>query len=126
MPTDATIIIPTHDRPALVLDAVESALAQTAGDVEVLVVDDASATPVVLPAHPRLRLVRLPANRGGAAARNVGLREASGRWVTYLDDDDVLLPDHLRVALEALAGSDLPAPVATLSGVEVVDEHGRV
>ncbi|WP_299958618.1 glycosyltransferase family 2 protein [uncultured Modestobacter sp.] len=122
----ATVVISTFNRPGLLADAVASALAQTGVDHEVLVVDDASTTPVRLEPHPRLRVVRLETNGGVSAARNVGLAEARGRWITYLDDDDLLLPDHLEVALAALATTDLPAPVASLSGVEIVDREGRV
>ena len=122
----ATVVISTFDRPELLAEAVHSALAQTGVDHEVLVVDDASTTPVRLEPHPRLRVHRMETNRGVSAARNVGLAEARGRWITYLDDDDLLLPDHLEVALTALADTDLPAPVASLSGVEVVDRTGRV
>lgn len=87
-----SIIIPTHNRPHLLIAAVQSALNQTYADLEVVVVDDASTEPVQLPENPRLRVIRLEKSVGGAGARNVGTREARGRWVTYLDDDDYLLP----------------------------------
>ena len=120
MPPAATIVVPTYARPDLVREAVDSALAQTVGDHEVVVVDDASPEAVSLPQHPRLRIVRLARNGGGAAARNAGLREARGRYVTYLDDDDRLRPTHLEVAFEALSATDMPAPVASLSGTAVM------
>jgi glycosyltransferase involved in cell wall biosynthesis len=120
----ATVVIPTYDRPRLVAEAVDSALAQTIGDHEIVVVDDASPEPVHLPAHPRLRVVRLASNGGGAAARNVGLAESRGTWITYLDDDDLLEPDHLAVALAAQERCELPAPVATLSATVLVGPDG--
>ncbi len=122
-----SIVVPTRDRPQLLAGAVRSALAQTHADVEVIVVDDASAQPVALPDDPRLKVVRHPEARGGAAARNTGTAAARSPYVTYLDDDDTLLPEHAAVALEALTGADaLPAPVAVLTGVAVVDAAGRV
>jgi glycosyltransferase involved in cell wall biosynthesis len=85
--------VPTRDRPALLRRAVDSALAQAGASVEVVVVDDGSAEPVQLPGDPRLRVVRHAASRGGSAA-GTGTTEGTGRFVTYLDDDDTLLP-HL-------------------------------
>ncbi|MGC1393766.1 MAG: glycosyltransferase family 2 protein, partial [Coleofasciculaceae cyanobacterium] len=94
-----SIIIPTHNRPQLLVHAVNSALEQTINDLEVIVVDDASTEPVNLPDHPRLRVIRLTKSHGGAGARNVGTKEANGRWIMYLDDDDRLLPQMAALSL---------------------------
>jgi glycosyltransferase involved in cell wall biosynthesis len=123
----ATIVIPTHDRPRLVQRAVASALAQTVADVEVIVVDDASSEPVTIATDdPRLRLFRNRRPLGVSAARNVGLEHARGAWTTFLDDDDELLPDMVEASLEAADRSELPAPVAVLSGVEDLSTAGAV
>ena len=121
-----SIIIPTYNRPHLLPRAVNSALAQTVEDIEVIVVDDASPEPVQLPEHPKLSIIRLPQNSGGAAARNAGAKAARGRWIAYLDDDDELLPYMVEVSLEALANTNLPKPVAALSGIEVINSKGKV
>jgi hypothetical protein len=121
-----SIIITTHDRPHLLRRAVKSALEQTVEDLEVIVVDDGSAEPVDLREQPRLRLVRLPVSRGAAAARNAAARAARGQWIAHLDDDDELLPHFANVSLNALAHTTLPKPVAVISGLEVVNEHGQV
>lgn len=131
-----TIVIPTYQRPELLAKAVQSALAQKlegfpAAAIEVLVVDDCSPKPVVLPVQPRLRLLRLSCNQGGAAARNEGARAAKGRYVTYLDDDDRLLPNMAQDAIAALQTAaevhpSLPEPIAILGGIEVVDADGQV
>ena len=121
-----SIVIPSRNRPELLRRAAASALGQSFEDLEVVVVDDASETPVALPEDRRLRIVRLPRQSGGAAARNAGLRAARGRWIAFLDDDDTLLPEMVEVSLDALAGADLPRPVAAISGIEVVDAEGRV
>jgi glycosyltransferase involved in cell wall biosynthesis len=121
-----SIIIPTHNRPHLLPLAVKSALEQTLDDLEVIVVDDASDRPPELPSTPRLRLIRLSESRGGAGARNVGTEAARGRWVTYLDDDDRLLPHMAVISLEALSQATLPAPVAVISGIEEVNSEGQV
>lgn len=121
-----TIIIPTYNRPKLVLDAVQSALEQTFQDIEILVVDDASTEPIQVPDHPKIRLIRLSSGRGGAGARNVGTEAARGRWITYLDDDDRLLPHMAQVSLEAIEKTILPPPVSVISGIEVVNSQGQV
>lgn len=103
-----SVIVPTYDRGALLGEAVASVLAQTVTDFELLVVDDASPAPPRLPEDPRVRLVRRPVNGGPAAARNTGLEVARGRYVAFLDDDDLWLPGRLALALQGLAR----APVA--------------
>lgn len=125
MPPELTVVIPTHDRPALLQAAVASALAQDV-EVAVVVVDDGSPEPVSLPPDPRLRVLRHDHSQGGSAARNFGAREARTPWVMWLDDDDELLPHAVRISLDALRHADLPPPVAVLSGIEVVDPSGRV
>ena len=122
----ATVVIPTHDRSAFATRAIASALAQTAQPVEVIVVDDGSSDPFRLEnADARVRVIRRDGSGGPCVARNAGLAEARGRWIVFLDDDDEMLPDMLEVSLQAAASSELPAPVAVLSCIRVVDERGE-
>ncbi|AFY56182.1 glycosyl transferase [Rivularia sp. PCC 7116] len=121
-----SIIIPTYNRPHFLPRAVSSALQQTMEDIEVIVVDDGSDEPVNLPEHSRLRVIALGKNSGNAVARNVGLKAATGQYVTYLDDDDQLLPNMAQVSLDALKNSELPPPVAALSGLEVIKSNGEI
>jgi hypothetical protein len=123
---DYTVIIPTKDRPVLLERAVRSALAQTIPPQEVLVVDDGSVPPVSCLGDARVRILRLDLNRGVGAARNAGLAAAATHWVTFLDDDDELLPHMAATSLRLIeAGKDMPAPIAALSAMEVVDLAGR-
>jgi glycosyltransferase involved in cell wall biosynthesis len=122
---EVSIVIPTRDRPGLVARAVASALTQTISDVEVLVVDDGSAEPVQFH-DDRVRVIRRERPGGPCAARNLAVAAACGRWITFLDDDDQLAPHMLEVSLGAAHGSDLPAPVAVLSGIDVLDPGGRL
>ena len=121
-----SIIIPTYNRPRLLPRAVNSALNQSLTDFEVIVVDDCSTMAVELPQHPQLQIIRLPKNRGGAAARNIGTTTARGRWITFLDDDDELLPDMAAISLAAIKNTNLPQPVGILTGIEVINQKGRV
>jgi GT2 family glycosyltransferase len=123
---EVTVVITTRDRPALVDRAVQSALTQTLQAIEVIVVDDASAQPPRIGrADERLQVLRRTHSNGVCAARNVGLAAAHGRWVTFLDDDDELVPDMLETSLAAARASQLPPPVAVLAGIEEVDRAGR-
>lgn len=103
-----SVVIPTHQRPALTVAAVKSALAQTWPTIEVIVVDDASAddTPDRVRAicDPRLRVIEQPENRGVAAARNAGLSAARGELIAFLDSDDLWRPDKLARQVLALSG----------------------
>jgi glycosyltransferase involved in cell wall biosynthesis len=122
-----SIIIPTHNRPHMVMNAVHSALAQTIENIEVIVVDDGSQPAIELPRLARLHLLRLEPNQGGAAARNAGVAKARADYVCFLDDDDTLLPHMAEVSLQAMHHSGhLPQPVAVLSGMEIVDEEGTI
>lgn len=94
-----SIIVPTYDRRRLLAEALDSVARQTVMDFECIVVDDASPDPAETPNDPRFRVLRLPDNSGAAAARNAGLATATGRYVTFLDDDDSLTPDRLSSSL---------------------------
>ena len=101
-----TVVIPTFNRPLLLVRAVESVIRQTFQDLEVVVVIDGSdpATKEALErvGDPRLRYVELTQKVGGSEARNVGAREAKGSWIALLDDDDEWLPNKLEKQLESV------------------------
>ena len=94
-----SVVIPTRHRPNLVTRAVQSALSQTYPNLEVVVIIDGhdQETYELLGEmqDQRLRLKMLPVSTGGGAARNSGVRLASGEWIAFLDDDDLWLPDKL-------------------------------
>lgn len=99
-PRLVSVIIPTHNRAVLLERALKSVRAQTYRHHEVIVIDDASAdaTPEVVRNFTglRIRYIRNEKNYGGAAARNVGIREARGDYIAFLDDDDEWEPDKLE------------------------------
>lgn len=96
-----SVVIPTRDRPDMVLRAVRSVLAQQLPPAELLVVDDGGASDlsrrlreIATPGRLRLHVLRGP-RRGPGAARNVGVQAARGDLVAFLDDDDIWLPHKL-------------------------------
>ena len=98
-----SVVIPTWNRAHLVCEAVESALSQRTGQVEVIVVDDGSTddTANILTRRfgSRIHLLRLPNRRGVGAARNAGIRIANGELLAFLDSDDLWLPGKLDAEL---------------------------
>lgn len=102
-----TVLMAVHNGAATVREAIDSILAQTFTDFEVLIVDDAStdATPEILraaaAADPRVRIVRNAANLGLTRSLNRGLDLARGRYVARMDADDAALPERFarQVAL---------------------------
>lgn len=97
------MIVPVFDRPGLLVEAVESAVAQSYRPIEVLIVDDASTdeTPTAAKGlttrYPDVvRVVTLARRQGPGPARNAGLRESRGEYIQFLDSDDLLLPEKLE------------------------------
>jgi len=112
---DVSVVIPTCDRPDLVVRAVRSALAQTIDTIEVVVVidggDEATRAALAEMRDDRLRVVPLPERGGAPNARNVGVREARAQWTAFLDDDDEWLPGKLATQLAAARTARAPLPV---------------
>jgi glycosyltransferase involved in cell wall biosynthesis len=123
-----SVIVPTFQRPDFLRAALRSVLRQTFKDLEVVVVDDGSAMdlkPVLSVLDDvRLRYVRHDSNRGEAAARNTGIRRASGEYVAFLDDDDEWLPEKVSLQLETFARSS--PTVGCVTGGFAVIHDGRV
>ncbi len=92
-----SVIIPVYNRERFIARAIESVLAQTYRDFELIVVDDGStdATPQIAARYP-VRLLRQE-NRGVSAARNLGITAARGRIIAFLDSDDAWKPRKLEV-----------------------------
>lgn len=103
-----SIIVPVFNRPALLAEAVGSALAQTYRPIEILIVDDGStdetpATAAQLASeHPAEIRVLRQVNAGPGSARERGRQTARGEFLQYLDSDDLLLPRKLELQVAAL------------------------
>ena len=104
-----SVIVPTHNRADLLPRAVDSVLAQTYGDYEMVIVDDCSSdnTQDVIAgfSDPRIRSFRHDRNRGQSAAINTGIAHARGEYIGFLDDDDEWLPTKLEGQVALLEAS---------------------
>jgi glycosyltransferase involved in cell wall biosynthesis len=112
---DVSVVIPTRNRPELAVRAVRSALAQTHEALEVVVVVDGpdhETRESLATVHDlRLRVIELAESGKAPNARNVGARNARGRWTALLDDDDEWLPTKLERQLQLAAAATRPSPV---------------
>lgn len=123
-----TVLVAVKDGLPWVREAVESVLAQTYEDFELLVVDDGStdgtADAVGAYGDSRIRILRNERNLGQVPSLNRGLGEAASEYVARLDADDVCLPDRLERQVAVLDESPSVALVGTW--MDVVDERGRL
>lgn len=112
-----SVVIPTYRRPQLVTRAVQSVLAQTLSQIEVIVVmdgpDPATRESIAAIDDRRVKAIELPSNQGGCAARNAGVAQAQAKWVAFLDDDDEWMPQKLERQLEAVKHSEYTFPIAS-------------
>ncbi len=98
-----SVVIPTYRRVGAMVEAVRSVLGQTYAELEIIVVadgPDGEARAAVEGMDPRLRYMELAVNSGPAEARNAGMRASRGEWLTFLDDDDTMLPGKLERTAE--------------------------
>jgi glycosyltransferase involved in cell wall biosynthesis len=106
-----SVLVPSFDKAAYVAETLDSAMAQTLSDLELIVVDDGSrdASRTVLQRYEGRATIVYQANQGASAARTAALSRARGRYVQYLDADDLLLPHALadRVAALEHSGADV-------------------
>jgi glycosyltransferase involved in cell wall biosynthesis len=102
----ASVIIPTYNRPEGLKEAIQSVLRQEYTCFEIIVINDGGVDVQEIIATYKvgwdITYIQHGNNRGLAAARNTGIREARGKYIAYLDDDDIFYPNHLRTLVEYL------------------------
>ena len=122
-----SVVIPAYNRARYLQTAIDSVLAQSFGDFELIVVDDGSTdeTPAIVrrQTDPRVRLVSQPTRTGIAPARNRGLDSARGEYVAALDSDDYAYPQRLERQVAHLDRHPDLALVGSWSNW--MDERGR-
>lgn len=123
-----SVITPSYKSKKFIYETLNSIRNQSYSDFEVIVVDDASPDnsadyiSSVLP-DERFKLIRLERNVGAAEARNVGLRAAKGRYIAFLDADDLWFPRKLEKQLEFMREKDA---AFSFTAYEVISEAGEL
>jgi GT2 family glycosyltransferase/tetratricopeptide (TPR) repeat protein/SAM-dependent methyltransferase len=129
-PPMVSVIVPTYNRPDRLREALQSILAQTLQDFEIIVVNDGATdvSPLIdaLPHGVRITYAKNERNKVLAASRNTGVRLARGTYIAYLDDDDRYYPDHLAVLVQALQQGEFKAAYTdAFRAMEVCDGSQR-
>jgi len=127
---NVSAIIPCYNGEAYIRKAIDSIIGQSYAHFEIIVVDDGSTDDsrrIVegLADDPRVKLVTHDTNRGIAAARNTGLRESTGEYITFLDQDDTWRPQKLEKQVDILVKSDPNEVGFVFSDLEIINEPGR-
>jgi glycosyltransferase involved in cell wall biosynthesis len=121
-----SVVMPMYNTEAYVAEAIESVLAQSFTDFELLIIDDAGQDSSLAIAggydDPRIRIISQP-NRGLAGARNTGIAAARGDYVALIDADDRWLSDKLLLHVIHLDAS--PHVDVSYCGSHFIDQHGR-
>ncbi|HZS34172.1 MAG TPA: glycosyltransferase [Methylomirabilota bacterium] len=127
-PPTVTVVLPTYQRASTLERAIRSVLEQTYRDFELIVVDDGSTdgtgAALARVQDPRVVCIRLEANRGASAARNVGIRAARGQFLAFQDSDDEWLPSKLERHLAAFEAHG-PEMGVVYSDMERIWQDGR-
>lgn len=125
-----SIIVPVYNAEKYICETVECVRKQTYENWELLLVEDCSkdSTVAVLQEYlekvkdARVRLIRQEKNNGAARSRNRGLKEACGRYIAYLDADDLWVPEKLEKELAFMEGKQA---AFAFTGYEFADENGK-
>jgi glycosyltransferase involved in cell wall biosynthesis len=121
-----SVIIPTYNNADTVARSIASVLDQKNQNFELLVINDGSTdrtrSAIEAIADPRIRLINTP-NQGVSKAKNLGVREATGEWITFLDADDTWDPEYLQILASLIKAR--PSYLAYATTYRKVDEAGR-
>ncbi len=123
-----SVVVPTYGRPEFLPEAIESVVDQTYDEIELVVVDDCSPSPVepqldgVDTGDRTLRVVRHEENQGANAARSTGIEASDGEFVAFIDDDDVWLPEKVERQVAAFEDPDVGLVATGLR----YESHGEV
>ena len=128
-----SVVIPTYNRPVYLKRCIDSVINQTHKNVEIIVVDDNDPntdarreTEQVMSAYAdigNITYLRHDHNKNGSAARNTGWKSAHGKYITFIDDDDVMESAKIEKQTECLEGLD-SSWGACYTGYRLFKEHG--
>jgi len=128
-----SIIIPTYNSSLFIKRAIDSAINKTFKDWELLIVDDCSKDNTMelvsefIKQDPRIKLLKTPENSGGPAMpKNIGIENAQGEYVAFLDHDDEWLPEKLEKQLVVFENSEDEKLGIVSCFINIIDNNGRL
>ena len=132
MSYDVSVVVPLYNARDLVKFTVDSILAQTLSNIEVLLIDDCSTDGSpdlcreLYGQDERVKVLQQPKNMGPGAARNRGIREAQGNYIVFVDSDDEILPDMLGKMLDIAKKYSADVVHDTKYLIPFLDEEGNM
>lgn len=124
-----SIIMPVYNAEKYIVEAIDSVLAQTFRDFELIIINDSSTdkTPGILASYakkdPRIRVIRHRSKRNIARVLNIGIKVARGAVIARMDADDIALPDRIRLQYNRIISSETIAAVG--ADIIIIDKNGR-
>lgn len=120
-----SVITPLFNSEKYIAEAIDSVLNQTFKDFEMIIIDDHSQDNSINIVNsysdPRIRLIRLKQNSGAGVARNKGIEEATGRFIAFLDSDDLWAPDKLEKQIDFMSSNNISF---CFSSFYLINENG--
>lgn len=126
MNDEVSIIMPAHNVAGFIPESIQSVLMQTMKNWELIVVDDCSTDQTVsiirgFLSDKRIKLIQNTSNLGGAGSRNVAIKHAQGRYIAFLDSDDLWTADKLEKQISFMQKNNIGF---SFSGYSTIDEKG--
>ena len=126
MKPTVSIITPSYNSSNFIAETIKSVLNQTYQEWEMIIIDDYSSDISIniiekyIKKDNRIKLLKLEKNVGPAYARNIGIKEAKGKYISFLDSDDIWYPNKLEEQIKFMQKNDLSL---TYSSYETIDEN---
>lgn len=123
-----SIIMPLYNSGKFIEQSIKSVLTQTYKDWELIIIDDCSSdnsndiVKKYIKKDNRIKFIKLDKNSGASIARNEGIKIAKGRYITFLDSDDLWLPHKLEIQINFMIDNDL---AFTYSSYKLINENGE-
>lgn len=120
-----SVIIPTYNRAAYIVECLESVLNQTVKPHEVIVIDNGSTDDTedrLKPFLKRITYLKIPAAGRPSVPRNVGLKKATGEIIAFQDSDDIWMPTKIEDQIGAMADPDI---ILSYGNAEIIDSEGK-
>lgn len=129
MNNKVTVITPSYNSGKYISETIKSVINQTYSNWEMLIVDDCSTDNSIsiindyCTSDNRIRLIKLEENGGAAVARNRGIKEANGRFIAFLDSDDLWHPEKLKNQIGIMIEKNIPF---TFTSYQLISEGGEL